>query len=110
LQGRLGGGSAGTGGQMGRHSTFPSSQKQCVSQPDILLGISDQLSNFCPLNSHVPLLIHFIFSGQHFGAIARNVAGSGIHSTQLGSTTSSPNVLKFSTNGKKFFFFVCLSQ
>lgn len=38
------------------YSTFPSSQKQCKSQPEMLLGISDQLSNVRPLYSHEPLL------------------------------------------------------
>lgn len=90
LQGSVAGGKASTGGQTGRHSTFPPSQKQCWSHPDIFEGISDQLSNICPLNSHVPLSTHFILSGQHFGAIALNVAGSGTHLRQCGSTTSSP--------------------
>ena len=90
LHGSVGGGNAGTGGQAGRHSTFPPSQKQCCSQPEIVLGISDQFSKLFPLYSHVPLSMHFIRSGQHFGAIARNVAGSGTHFKQCGSMTSSP--------------------
>lgn len=98
------------------YSTFPSSQKQCKSQPEMLLGISDQLSKTRPLYSHEPLLtpvsdigylqniyksiekcrwvvpslksnfifcLHFILSGQHLGAIARKVAGSGAHLTPV---------------------------
>lgn len=30
--------------------------------------------------------------GQHFGTMARNVAGSGAHSKQCGSIISNPNV------------------
>lgn len=90
--GKRDGGLAGSGGHAGRHSTLPRSQKQCWSHPVKFVGMSDQLSKYLPLYSHVPLSTHFIRSGQQLGAIARNVAGSGAQRKQCGSIISNANV------------------
>lgn len=46
----------------------------------------------CDLNRVNIFVVSFELPGQHFGTIARKVAGSGAHSKQCGSIISNPNV------------------